>query len=81
MVVDRFSKWFNIYGGKGGATILVDSMTNLFQDFGVPKTVNSDGGPQFISDKFQPFLKQYGVLHPLMSIVFPHTNTRAIPKC
>ena len=58
VVVDRFSNWFNIYGGKGGAACLVDVITILFQGFGVPETVTSDGVPQFISDKFQYFLKQ-----------------------
>ena len=44
VVVDRFSNWYNIYIGKGGATSLVDVMTKLFQDLGVPETITSDGG-------------------------------------
>ena len=52
-------------------------MTKLLQDFGVPETITSDGGPQFISDRFQAFLKMYGVYHKLTSVAFPHTSTRA----
>ena len=46
VVVDRFSGWFNIYRGKGGATCLVDMMTKLFQDMGVPDTITSETAAQ-----------------------------------
>ena len=32
VVVDRFSNWFNVYEGKGGAASLVKIMMRLFQD-------------------------------------------------
>ena len=47
----------DIYIGKDGAMALVDTMTKLFQDLGVPETVTSDGGPQYTSDKFKTILK------------------------
>ena len=75
MVVDRFSNWFNVYEGKGGAVSLVEITTRLFEDFGVPETITSDGGPQFSSDKFQTFLMLYGVYHRLRSVGFAHANT------
>ena len=77
VVVDRFSGWFNIYRGKGGATCLVDMMTKLFQDMGVPDTITSDGGPEFKAEKFKSCMRQYGVYHRLTSVGFPHANTRA----
>ena len=77
VVVDRFSGWFNIYRGKGGATCLVDMMTKLFQDMGVPDTITSDGGPEFKAEKFKSCMRQYGVHHRLTSVGFPHANTRA----
>ena len=77
VIVDRFSGWFNVYAGKGGADCLVDMMTRLFQDMGVPDSVTSDGGPEFKSDKFKSCLRQYGVQHRLTSVGFAHANTRA----
>ena len=73
VVVDRFSNWFNIcvydiYGGKGGAVVSVEKMTQVFQDFGVPETITSNGGPQFISDTFQTILKPYVVHHRLSCV-------------
>ena len=66
MVVDRFSNWFNVYEVE---------IMRLFQDFGVPETITSNGSPQFTSDKFQTFLMLYGVYHRLMSVGFAHANT------
>ena len=77
VVVDRFSGWFKIYKGRGGDTCLVDMMTRLFQDMGVPDTITSDGGPEFKSEKFKSCLRQFGVRHRLTSVGFAHANTRA----
>ena len=63
-----FSNWFNIYEGKGRATCLVDMMTWLFQDFRVPQKLTSDGSPQFMSDKLQSCLRQYGLHQRLTSV-------------
>ena len=69
-VVDRFSNWFNIYTGKGRAPFLVSSTRKPFQDFGIPEPITSAGGLQFICDRFQAFLKMYGVHHRLTSVAF-----------
>ena len=69
--------WFNIYKGRGGATCLVDMMTKIFHDFGVPDVITSDSDPVFKSEKFKSCLRQYGVHHRLTSVGFAHANTRA----
>ena len=77
VIVDRFSNWFNVYKGTGGAACLVNMLTRLFQDVGVPDTITSDGGPEFKSEKLKDLLQQYGVHHRLTSVGFAHANTRA----
>ena len=52
-------------------------MTRLFQDFRVPQKLTSDGSPQFMSDKLQSCLRQYGLHQRLTSVGFAHANTRA----
>ena len=77
VIVDRYSGWFHIYNGKGGAPWLVSNFTKLFQDVGIPETVTSDGGPQYMSEEFRECMKKFGVHHRLSSVGFPHGNCRA----
>ena len=77
MVVDRFSNWFDIHTGTGGATWITNVFTRLFRDMGIPETLTTDGGTTFLSAEFQKLLEQYGVHHRVTSVGFPHANTRA----
>ena len=77
VIVDRYSGWFHIYNGKGGAPWLVSNFTKLFQDVGITEKVSSDGGPQYISEEFRKCMKKFGVHNRLPSVGFPHGNCRA----
>ena len=77
VIVDRFSGWFNISPGKGGAVELIPIFTKLFQDMGVPESLTTDGGVAYMSHSFQDLLKQYQVRHRVSSVGFPHGNTRS----
>ena len=77
IVVDRYSGWFNIYQGSGGAKWLVKNFTKLFQDVGIAESVTTDGGPTYMSDEFRECMKKFGVHHRVSSVGFPHGNCRA----
>ena len=77
VIVDRFSGWFNIEIGKGGAVDLVRIFSRLFQDMGVPESLTTDGGTVYMSQSFQELLEQYKVKHRVSSVGFPHGNTRS----
>ena len=76
VVVDRYSGWFNIYQGSGGAKFLINCFTRLFQDVGIAESVTTDGGTTYTSDAFRDCMKQFGVHHRISSVGFPHGNTR-----
>jgi transposase InsO family protein len=62
LVVDAHTKWIEalpMYSTTAQATI--KAMRNLFARFGVPVTVVTDNGSQFISEEFFTFLAQNGV--------------------
>ena len=77
--VDRFSGWLTIYHFQHGATAtqLISICRALFTAYGVPEELSSDGGPQFTSDAFQRFLRDWGVEHRLSSVEYPQSNGRA----
>ena len=75
VIVDRFSNWFQIWHGQDLS--LVQVLTSLCRDFGVPETLTSDGGPQFVSETMKDFMRQHGITHRLTSVAFPHANCRA----
>lgn len=42
---------------------VTDSLENIFSRHGLPVTLRSDCGPQFMSSQFQIFCQDYGILH------------------
>ena len=75
VIVDRFSNWFQIWHGQDLS--LVQVLTSLCRDLGVPETLTSDGGPQFVAGTAQDFMCQHGISHRLTSVAFQHANCRA----
>ena len=60
LIADYYSQFAIIWRmiiTKTNATI--DVMKQVFSEYGIPKTVMSDRGPQFLSKKFKAFSNQY----------------------
>ena len=77
LVVDRFSNWLQVYRGTGGSSNLISLLGDLFHSFGIPETLTSDGGPQYIAEITKDFLIKLGVKHRISSVGFPHSNQKA----
>jgi hypothetical protein len=77
VLVDRYSGWPEIWPLTGGAGPLVDRLSQIFNTFGIPTEISTDGGPEFTAQATQQFLKAWGVSHRLSSVAYPHSNCRA----
>ena len=74
--VDRFTNWAGVYFGTS-ATDVVTVLSKLCEDYGIPVTCTTDGGPQYTAEVVRKFMKDYGIEHRLCSVANAHANTRA----
>ena len=82
VVGDRLSGWVEVYSSQSGSKNsgsqgLISHLRSLFVTFGVPETLSSDGGPEFVASSTAAFLKWWGVSHRISSSYFPQSNGRA----
>ena len=79
MVTDYLSGWVSIYHFKHPATAekLVATLWHIVTNYGIPKEISSDGGPQFQSKTFENFLKISSARHRLSSVAYLQSNGRA----
>ena len=79
VVVDKFSGWpilFHFRNSLKGKD-LINSLRQVFQTYGAPMRLYSDGGLIFVSQETKVFLKNWGVEHVVSSAHYPQSNGRA----
>ncbi|XP_062699942.1 uncharacterized protein K02A2.6-like, partial [Aedes albopictus] len=75
VLVDYFSRFTEVIVMKQTTTELtVNALFETFSRFGVPETLRSDNGPQFISEQFKNFCKEYGIVHQKTTPYWPQAN-------
>ena len=77
---DRLTGWLIIHHlnqGQANASSLISICRDIFQTYGAPEELSSDGGPPFKSSTFTQFLKDWAVKHRLSSAAYPQSNGRA----
>ena len=77
VIIDRYSNWPIVEMANEGASGLVACLRRIFVTYGISEELTSDGGPLFTARATQEFLQNWGVLHRLTSVAYPHANTRA----
>ena len=76
IIVDQFSGWPVVKNLKKDMTTgkLTRGLTEIFEHYGLPETIYSDGGPQFTSDEFDQFCKEWKINHVTSSPHYPQSN-------
>ena len=62
---------------RSGSAGLIAHLRSFFSCFGVPVTLLTDGGPEFMTSQTSDFLKRWGVNHRVSSAYYPKSNGRA----
>ena len=75
IVVDAYSKWVEaVRVTNATATATVTVMRRLFATHGIPETLATDNGTQFISEEFEQFLSNNNVEHVQTAPKHPSSN-------
>lgn len=78
IITDAYSKWPEVYiMSSTDSFSTIDKLRDCFARFGLPNTIISDNGPQFVSEEFQTFCKNNGIIHLTSTPYHPSTNGAA----
>ena len=75
VLVDYYSRYFEIAITKNIST---DNIAKIISKFlvthGLPLSIHTDNGPQFISQHFEDFLNENGIIHHKTTPLWPQAN-------
>ena len=75
VVVDYYSRFLEVAILKSTTTAkIIEAITPMFARFGVPFSLRTDNGPQFVSEEFESFLQAHGVEHRRTTPLWPQAN-------
>ena len=78
---DRLTGWlirYHLSHGQANASRLISICRDIFQSYGDPEELSSDGGPPFkCPPPFTQFLRDLAVKHRLSSAAYPQSNGRS----
>ena len=78
LVIDYYSRFVEIaLLSSTTSPAVVNRIKSIFARYGIPESVMSDNGPQFASEAFQQFAREYQFLHVTSSPGFPQANGEA----
>ncbi|XP_065320533.1 uncharacterized protein LOC135928107 [Gordionus sp. m RMFG-2023] len=76
--VDSYSKWAEVDLMRNtSAKEMITRLKKWFATFGVPKSIVTDNGPQFISIEFKRFCEENNICHIRSTPYHPKTNGQA----
>jgi hypothetical protein len=74
-VIDYYSRYYEIAIMKSTVTEnVIESLEEIFSRHGLPQTISSDNGPQFVSERFRQYLSDHGIKHRRVTPLWPQAN-------
>lgn len=79
IIVDAHSKWPEVFklGNDSTSGKVIRYVRECISRFGLPDTIVTDNGPQFVSSEFKDFCKSNGIRHSTSSAYHPRSNGEA----
>lgn len=78
VIVDQFSRFLEfVQLAKTDAQTVIVRLKEIFARWGIPEKVMSDNGPQYASQEFANFARDYGFRHVTSSPYYPQSNGAA----
>jgi transposase InsO family protein len=75
VATDSFSGWFEINElNSTSSRIVIEKLKEHFARFGVPDVLYSDNGPQYSSEEFRKFSREWGFHHVTSSPYYAQSN-------
>ncbi|XP_062541324.1 uncharacterized protein K02A2.6-like [Armigeres subalbatus] len=75
VIIDYYSRFVEVMiMRKTTAELTTEALYETFTRFGVPEVLRSDNGPQFISECFKSFCKEFGITQQKTTPYWPQAN-------
>ena len=75
VVVDYYSRYYKIeIMRKTTSDKIVDALDKMFLVHGLPYSITSDNGPQFVSEEFANYMEENAMIHHRTTPLWPQAN-------
>ena len=75
IIIDSHSKWIEVFPMTNAtSSSTIRYLRQLFAQFGIPETIVSDNGTQFVSTEFKEFCRLNGIRHIQTAPYHPSSN-------
>lgn len=75
VVVDYFSRFFEVAVTKSVTSgKMISCLEAMFATHGLPMSIKTDNGPQFVSEEFEVYLKDNNIEHRTSTPLWPQAN-------
>ena len=75
VIVDYFSRYFEVnFIRRVTSTVIVRCLEKMFTTHGLPYSIKTDNGRQFVSEELETFLEEHGIEHRTSTPYWPQAN-------